>query len=122
MISTMLGCWANADAVRITPKKTAHGLMAIMIFCSEARWSRGDYHPRRQTPRKPMIKTLIALSLGLPVLSSAISAQSDPDPLAPNQLVYVANNTIYHDARRPSHVLLPVVPREDAPGLKFDEK
>jgi predicted acyl esterase len=69
-----------------------------------------------------MIKTLIALSLGLPVLSSAISAQSDPDPLAPKQLVYVANNTIYHDAKRPSHVLLPVVPREDAPGLKFDEK
>lgn len=34
----------------------------------------------------------------------------------------VAANTIYHDAQHASHVLLPVVPREDAPGLSFAEE
>jgi hypothetical protein len=33
----------------------------------------------------------------------------------------VATNTIHHDSARPSHVLLPVVPRADAPGLAFGE-
>jgi putative CocE/NonD family hydrolase len=33
----------------------------------------------------------------------------------------VATNTIYHDSAHPSHLLLPVVPREDAPGLSFVE-
>ena len=28
-------------------------------------------------------------------------------------------NTLYHDAAHPSHLLLPVVPRADAPGLSF---
>jgi putative CocE/NonD family hydrolase len=33
----------------------------------------------------------------------------------------VATNTIHHDERYPSHLLLPVVPRADAPGLAFEE-
>ena len=33
----------------------------------------------------------------------------------------VATNTIHHDAEHASHLLLPVVPREDAPGLAFEE-
>ncbi len=33
----------------------------------------------------------------------------------------VANNTVYHSREYPSHLLLPVVPREDAPGLAFEE-
>lgn len=32
----------------------------------------------------------------------------------------IANNTIYHDRERPSPVLLPVVPRDGAPGLTFE--
>jgi uncharacterized protein len=34
----------------------------------------------------------------------------------------VARNTIHHDAKRPSHVLLPVIPRSDAPGIRFESK
>ncbi len=33
----------------------------------------------------------------------------------------VAHNTVYHDEARPSHVRLPVVPRADAPGIRFVE-
>jgi hypothetical protein len=55
------------------------------------------------------------LILLLPVLVLLLLWKSYDPPV-------VANNSIYHDAKRPSHVLLPVVPREDAPGLKFDEK
>jgi len=33
----------------------------------------------------------------------------------------IANNTVYHDTQRPSHLLLPVVPRKDASGLRFEK-
>ena len=31
--------------------------------------------------------------------------------MAPNGPAIVAQNTIFHDAQRPSHVVLPVIPR-----------
>ena len=34
----------------------------------------------------------------------------------------VALNTVYHDAARPSHILLPVIPREGTHGLEFAKK
>lgn len=43
------------------------------------------------------------------------------EPQATAKDPVVATNTIYHDAEHPSYLLLPVVPRPDAPGLSFDE-
>jgi putative CocE/NonD family hydrolase len=43
------------------------------------------------------------------------------EPQATAEDAVVATNTIHHDAERPSHVLLPVVPREGAAGLAFEE-
>jgi putative CocE/NonD family hydrolase len=43
------------------------------------------------------------------------------EPPATAKEARVATNTIHHDAARPSHLLLPVVPRDDAPGLTFGE-
>jgi predicted acyl esterase len=33
------------------------------------------------------------------------------DPLQQHRRMITAENTVYHDARRPSHILLPVIPR-----------
>jgi uncharacterized protein len=41
------------------------------------------------------------------------------DPLSSGTNIVVATNTVLHDRDHPSHVLLPVVPREGAPGLSF---
>lgn len=43
------------------------------------------------------------------------------EPQAAAKEALVATNTIHHDAEHASHLLLPVVPREDAPGLSFEE-
>jgi putative CocE/NonD family hydrolase len=42
------------------------------------------------------------------------------EPIASGETIVVATNRILHDAEHPSHVLLPVVPREGAPGLAFE--
>jgi predicted acyl esterase len=34
----------------------------------------------------------------------------------------VATNQVFHSAEHPSHLLLPVVPRADAPELRFGEQ
>ncbi len=44
----------------------------------------------------------------------------EPDAAATKAVV--ARQTLFHDAARPSYVLLPVIPREDAPGLRFETK
>ncbi len=42
------------------------------------------------------------------------------EPIATAETIVIATNRILHDAAHPSHVLLPVVPREGAPGLVFE--
>jgi putative CocE/NonD family hydrolase len=42
------------------------------------------------------------------------------EPIATGETIVVATNRILHDAQHASHVLLPVVPREGAPGLVFE--
>ncbi len=42
------------------------------------------------------------------------------EPIATAETFVVATNRILHDAEHPSHVLLPVVPREGAPELVFE--
>jgi len=43
------------------------------------------------------------------------------EPLATAKDPAVATNRIFHDAERPSCVVLPVVPREGAPGIEFEK-
>jgi hypothetical protein len=43
------------------------------------------------------------------------------EPQATAKERVVATNTILHDAAHPSQVILPIVPRPDAPGLAFEE-
>jgi hypothetical protein len=40
-------------------------------------------------------------------------------PQATSKDAVVANNTVYYGGERASYVELPVVPREDAPGLRL---
>jgi putative CocE/NonD family hydrolase len=42
------------------------------------------------------------------------------EPNDTTETIVVATNSILHDAEHPSHVLLPVVPREGATGLAFE--
>ncbi len=42
------------------------------------------------------------------------------EPQATATKPVVATNRVTHDAKRPSFLLLPVVPREGAPGLRFE--
>ena len=43
------------------------------------------------------------------------------EPQATATDAVVATNVIHHDAAHPSHLLVPVVPRPDAPGLSFSQ-
>lgn len=43
------------------------------------------------------------------------------EPIISATELVVARNEVLHTAEHPSHVLLPVVPRPDAPGLSFEE-
>lgn len=43
------------------------------------------------------------------------------EPIGSVSRMVVARNELLHDADHPSHVLLPVVPRPEAPGLRFEE-
>jgi putative CocE/NonD family hydrolase len=43
------------------------------------------------------------------------------EPLGLSRRVVVADNTIYHDARHPSTVVLPIVPRQGAPSTAQKE-
>lgn len=43
------------------------------------------------------------------------------EPLATATEAVVATNRVLHDPEHPSHLVLPVVPREDAPGIAFAE-
>lgn len=94
--------------------------------------------PRRDTPATPGEVTRVAIDCwasGLRLergdrVLLRVSSWAWPgyarnlntlEPQATAERAVVATNVVLHDAEHPSHVLLPVVPREDAPGLSFED-